>query len=98
MSFIAKSLLIVTLLFSITNKIMAQTPWQDLTSVEDVYEAYPQRMEIMLDQFNLDYPGLEKVKTAANRGDIVAACQHLLAYYAISTNAQHLRQGATGPN
>ncbi len=38
-------------------------------------------MQSLFDQLNLDYPGLEDVKRAVTRGDLVAAGAHLLAHY-----------------
>ena len=38
--------------------------WQEITAVEDICETYPDEMKKMLGEFNLEYPGMEKVKTA----------------------------------
>ena len=40
----------------------AQQNWKDINTVEEVCTYYPETIANMLDQFNLDYPGLEKVK------------------------------------
>ncbi len=65
--------------------------WQEIKSVEEVCSAYPEVMEKMLGQFNLDYPGLEKVKTSLEAGELVDACTQLLQHYENSKNALHLR-------
>jgi hypothetical protein len=69
--------------------------WREITSVEDVFVAFPDTMEKMLGEFNLESPGLEKVKTAQDAGLPVEACSQLLHYYKRSDNALHLRK--TGP-
>ncbi|MCG8311022.1 MAG: heparinase II/III family protein [Cytophagales bacterium] len=66
--------------------------WRELTSVEDVCKAFPQKMKAMLAGFNLDYPGLEKVKLANEKGDLPKAGTHLLDYYSRCNNARHLRK------
>lgn len=65
--------------------------WQEIKTVEDVCTAYPELMTNMLDQYNLNYPGLEKVKKAYQNGDIKTACTELLEYYNNCNNAKHLR-------
>ena len=46
----------------------------------------------MFDQFNLDNQGMEKVKAANENGQLVNACNYLLAYYKNGTMAQELRK------
>ncbi|MEM8967039.1 MAG: alginate lyase family protein [Bacteroidota bacterium] len=70
----------------------AQPHWIEIGSVEDVCTAYPQEMQEMLEQFDLDYPGLEKVKLARAEGNLPQACQALLDYYHNCDNAAHLRK------
>jgi hypothetical protein len=65
--------------------------WQDIKSVEDVCRAYPEAMTKMLGEFNLDSPGLEKVKASRDAGELAEACGYLLQYYETSNNAIHLR-------
>ncbi|MEO0330985.1 MAG: heparinase II/III family protein, partial [Bacteroidota bacterium] len=69
-----------------------QLHWKEIVSVEDVCTAYPQKMQEMLEQFNLDYPGLEKVKSAKIENNLSRACQALLNYYHNCDNAAHLRK------
>jgi hypothetical protein len=66
--------------------------WQEITSVEEVCKAYPNEMKKMLGEFNLEYPGMEKVKTAWEAGNLAEACKQLLEYYKNSDNANHLRK------
>ncbi|MEZ5040165.1 MAG: alginate lyase family protein [Saprospiraceae bacterium] len=92
MSTIKKYLLLTCILLSTFGKLAAQQRWRDITSVEDLCAAYPQTMETMLEHFNLDYPGLEKVKTAYDGGNLVEACNFLLAYYKNGQTASFLRK------
>ncbi len=64
-----------------TININAQNNWKDLRDVESLCETYPDVVKKMLADFTLDYPGMEKVKAANSRGDLVGACNYLLAYY-----------------
>jgi hypothetical protein len=81
MSITAKSFLLAGVLFSVSVNVIAQKYWKEITSVEDLCASYPETMKNMFDDFNLNYQGLEKVKTAFNSGNIVDACHYLLAYY-----------------
>ena len=73
-----------------------QSNWRDLHTVEDVCKAYPDQMKRMLTEFNLDYPGLEKVKASHDQGEFLLACKNLLDYYKTSSNAQHFRRELPG--
>jgi len=84
------SLLLVQILLS--GILFAQKDWKNIISVEDVCEAFPVVMKNMLEQFDLDYPGLEKVKNAYENGDIVEACKSLLDYYRNSKISPYLRR------
>jgi len=55
--------------------------WQKISSVRDVCAAYPEKMEYIFQNLNLDYPGLEKTKTAFESGELEKACELLLEYY-----------------
>ena len=92
MSIITRSFLLVGILFSISGNVIAQKNWKEITSVEDLCEYYPETMKSMFDQINLDYPGLEKVKAAYEKGNVVDAGKHLLEYYKNSNNAPELRK------
>ncbi len=70
----------------------AQPNWQNIVTVKDICAAYPDQMKKMLDQFNLDYPGLEKVKKAYEKGDLEKACSALLDYYKSGNTAEYLRK------
>lgn len=71
---------------------LAQKKWEDLTTVEDICTYMPETMKTMLDQFDLDTPGMEQVKQAQEKGDLVQACKELLAYYKNGNTASHLRK------
>ena len=84
-------LLLATLLFQLRPG-FAQQNWRTITSVEDICAYYPETIETMFGHFNLDRPGLAKVRWAYNDGDLVGASYSLLEYYKNGTTAQHLRR------
>jgi len=45
----------------------------------------------MFSKYNLNYPGLEKVRKFHSSGNLEEACRQLLEYYQQCKNAQHLR-------
>ena len=77
MKFLATCLLI----FFYSTNLNAQTNWEEVRSTEDLCGTYPGIVKKMLTDFNLGYPGLEKVKAANSNGDLVGACNYLLEYY-----------------
>lgn len=80
-----------TLQYSTANA-QKRTDWQNIVSVEDVCAAYPDVMKKMLDAFDLEYPGLNDVKSALEASNLELACHALLDYYEKSDNAPHLRK------
>lgn len=77
----------------------AQTSWTQINTVEEICDAYPQRMKNMLSTLDLHYPGLEHVKEYADQGQVIKACSALLDYYKGNNHAAYLRSGpipATG--
>ncbi len=83
-------LLIISLIVNIPT--FSQKAWQGILSVEDVCTAYPEQMEKMFNNLNLDYPGLEKVKKAYKKGDLGKACSELLSYYKNGDTVSYLRR------
>ncbi|TRX47050.1 heparinase [Fulvivirga sp. M361] len=79
---------VLTLSMKVTQ---AQKKWQDVTSIEDVCNTFPGEINKIFTNFNLDYPGLEKVKKEYGNGNINAACHYLLAYYKKGNSASNLR-------
>ena len=71
--------------------LLAQPGWREIVTVEEICSAYPEVMQNMLNQFNLDYIGLEKVKAANENGNLVEACNELLSYYKNGNTASFLR-------
>ncbi len=65
--------------------------WQDLTSVEDVLKAYPQRIEGLMNYLDPGRPELSGVRRAWNKGDTTAACKSLLAHYRDTDQVDWLR-------
>lgn len=70
----------------------AQSLWQEMTTVAQVCEAYPARMNALLQSLNLEGEGLEPVNAAQGQGDLTAACTQLLAYYRTGNTARFLRR------
>ena len=89
---ITKSILLTGILIAIPGFVNSQIDWREITSVEDLCGSYPETMKSMFEDFNLDYPGLGKVKAAYNSGDMVDACIHLLDYYRNGNMAPELRR------
>jgi len=81
-----------TLIFLLVPLLIYAQPWREIQSVEDLYRAYPEQMKTMLDQFNLENQGLEKVRSAYQAENILEACHQLLAYYKEGEAGSHLRQ------
>ncbi len=84
-------LFIFILILSCTGIASAQS-WQEIITVEDVCKAYPEQMKTMFGAFNLDYPGLEKVKKAFEKGKIEEAGNYLLDYYKNRNTSRFLRK------
>ncbi|MEQ8547133.1 MAG: alginate lyase family protein [Cyclobacteriaceae bacterium] len=83
---------IITLLFFFSEKVQGQKSWKEINTASDLYESYPLLLENMFIQFNLDQIGLEKVKSAYEKGNIVAASDYLLEYYKTSQTSSHYRR------
>ena len=89
-----RMLVFIYLLFFTCGLTFAQKSWEDLVTVEDICEYYPGIMKNMLRQFDLDRPGLEKVKAAYTDSNTVDACKYLLSYYRHSNIATDLRRSS----
>ncbi len=59
----------------------AQNSWKEVKSINELCKTYPDVVKAMFSEYNLNYPGFEKVKAANSRGDLEGACKHLLEYY-----------------
>ena len=68
----------ITLFFLVFSGFISAQNWQQIQTVEEVCKAYPDQIKTMLNQFNLDYKGMEKVKQAFEKNDIQLACTELL--------------------
>src|SRR5690554_2129972 len=84
-------ILLLVLFSSIIGGASAQK-WKEIKTVEDVSLAYPDVMQKMFEELNLEHPGLEKVKKAWHAKDLTEAGKQLLLYYKNSDNASHLRR------
>ena len=67
---IKRSFFVACILCSIHLNTLAQKNWREVVSVEQVCEYYPEVVKRMLNQFDLDHEGLEKVKAANDRSGI----------------------------
>jgi len=63
-----------------------------MKSVEAICIAYPDQMETMLNHFNLETKGMEKVKSAHESGNLIEACTELLNYYRYGNTTSYLRK------
>ena len=95
---IKRSFFVACILCSIHLNTLAQKNWREVISVEQVCEYYPEVVKRLLNQFDLDHQGLEKVKAANDSGHIVEACKYLLEYYKNGDNAQDLRRAGAAKN
>ena len=86
-----KPIAIVTLFLFFSGVLSAQK-WPQINSVEDVCKAYPEKMEFIFKNLNLDYKGLEEVKKAVQNNNLPKACTLLLEYYKTSNSAQRLKK------
>lgn len=87
-----KLLFFLILNFILIGNLPAQPNWQEIETAEDVVEAYPEMMKKMLNQFDLNHPGLEEVKKAYESGKLEEACRELLKYYKNGNTAEYLRK------
>jgi len=90
-----KTRLLFLLAFFIVTSVMNYSygqDWRQIKTVDDICKAYPEQMKKMLNEFNLDYTGMEKVKVAYESGDLVTACTQLLNYYKNSETMEFLRR------
>ena len=54
--------------------------WLKATTIKDLCERCPERIDLLLAALDLDRAGLDGVKQAVDKGDKAAACRELLAY------------------
>jgi len=87
--FLATACLSFTAVLSITPPlpptVVIPTNWKSVITIKDVYALYPGQVQSLFSAINLDYPGLETVKSNCAKGDTVAAAQALLTYYGKSS-------------
>jgi hypothetical protein len=86
-----KTIFIISFFLVFSGFISAQN-WQQINSAADVCKAYPEKMQCIFENLNLDYKGLEEVKTAYQKGDLPKACELLLDYYKTSKSAKRLKK------
>ena len=91
MNMISKYFLTNLMIIILAGVASAQT-WQNITTIEDVCKAYPEKIKTMLGEFNLDYDGMDMVRQAYDSGEITEACVQLLAYYKNGNTARFLRK------
>lgn len=61
--------------------VFAQRKWTEIYSVEDLYRTYPENVQKVFTEIDLNYRGLEKVKQAYEKKDVISASNLLLEYY-----------------
>ncbi len=82
----------ICLLLLTSSSLLAQKPWQEIKTVADLNQAYPELVKKLFAELDLSRQGLEKSKRAYEQGNIIEASQELLAYYRVNNNAAHLRE------
>ena len=89
----AKLLLFILLAGVVTFHVNGQNSpgWKNITTIEELHNSYPELMRRMFGAYNLDYPGLEKVKQAVDSNRWVEAGNMLLEYYQTNGHASYLR-------
>ena len=78
--------------FLIFSGFISAQNWQQINTVEDVCKAYPEKMEYIFHNLNLEYKGLEEVKNAHQKKDLPKACELLLDYYKTSETAKQFKK------
>ena len=81
----------VTLIPLLAIRGQSLTDWKKIQTIDDVCQVFPDRMETLLQQINLEVAGLEAVKKAAETKQTKLACQLLLDYYQKDGTGAHLR-------
>ena len=91
-----KELVIAFYLVLLTTFTALSSPadWQKISSVHDVCTAFPEKMQYIFQNLNLDYPGLEETKTAYEKNELVKACELLLTYYQSVADARFTKSKA----
>ena len=69
------------LIILLCSQVVAQNNWKNIKTIEDLYESYPNRLEFLFDQLDLNYDGLGEVKKSYEEKDLVTAARKLLTYY-----------------
>ncbi|MHC4884902.1 MAG: alginate lyase family protein [Planctomycetota bacterium] len=67
------------------------------TTIQCILDVYPERIQSLFDALDLNRTGLQDVRTAADRGDMLAACRALLDYYRTGDSGKWLRGPAMQP-
>lgn len=80
-----------TAILKIENPGSSQLNWQDIKTVEDLWESYPEKMRQVFASLDYQNPRLKSVKVALNSADTVAAGYNLIEYYRNAETAEWLR-------
>lgn len=92
MNLFFRHVFITTLLFFFSESVQGQKSWKEINTASDLHESYPLLVENMFNQFNLDYIGLDEVKSAYEKGNIVEGSVYLIEYYKTSQTSSHYRR------
>ena len=69
------------LIILLCSQVVAQNNWKNIKTIEDLYESYPNRLEFLFDQLDLNYDGLGEVKKSYEEKDLVTEHGSMDAYY-----------------
>jgi len=77
---------------------VAQKHWKEIVSVQDLYDSYPEKINFIFENLNLNYNGLEEVKINYNKGEWVLASELLLEYYKKKNRLRNFKKSSEQSN
>jgi hypothetical protein len=66
--------------------------WEEMSSVEELVSAYPERVTFLFDHLDLEREGIGHIKKAYVEGNVVLACKLLLEHYKNSPIKDMIKQ------
>lgn len=86
-----KSIFIMIFVLVLSCGILSAQSWRDIKTSKDLSKAFPTTIKTMLDEFDLETRGMEKIKAAYQSGNLAEACTALLTYYRDGNTTEYLR-------
>ena len=85
------------LFFSFPLFLSSQPDWKEIKTSGDFCKSYPEKVEFIFKNLNLDFPGLEAVKQSYAKGETANACRLLLEYYRNTKSASLFKKEVPAP-